>query len=454
MTAVSDTTVTSITSTSTGKRLETTHDADDANYTSSHTTHITSSSSLHDLQCSSKQHLIFDDEDLLLNIFSFVGKYHYCFIGSVNQTFYKVYVDLYQNKRTRLNATTMELAIFCRTDILKRGFVTWIAHALLLQSAVQGGNKDVIQYILEFPTYTSVGEMDWRYNLCPDAAEYGNLELLQWAVDSNLYVDKLNERTCILAIGNGHRHIFDWAIQNGFSIDIGNKYVYRMIAGMAAKKGLLDIIQWLYQKCCDDGVHARFCRSFNVCEEAAEGGHLEVLQWLRSVGFSWCSIDVFFLAIKGNNVEVVRYMMDNGFDEIYGAGRVAARYGCMSILKFLQSLNYEFVNDEIDYAAGGGHLDIVQWALENGYPMTKSTSYFASLNDQLSMLKWLFAKGCPWDESTTTYAATKDICLFAKCNGCPVGRENPLKRDDPFQYKFWQQFPREQYRSRNLRIPS
>lgn len=122
-------------------------------------------------------------------------------------------------------------------------------------------------------------------------------------------------------------------------------------------------------------------------------------------------------------------MMDNGFNKTYGAGRVAARYGCMDILIFLHSSNYVLANDEINYAAAGGKLDIINWALDNGYSLTTCTSYFAASNNQLMTLKWLFARGCPWDETTTTGAYDEEIYSFAKSNGCPIAKGDPRSGD-------------------------
>lgn len=370
------------------------------------------------------------DENILQNILSFVDRHQYRFVGSVSRIFHKVYVSLYPNKATHLNATTMGLAKLCREDIaaLERPdtFIdTKDEHlSLLLQSAVQVGNKDVIKYLFDFPG--SRDHMfiatDWRYDLCFKSAEYGQLELLQWAIDSDMFVDKGDVRVCHHALGCGNKDVFDWAVLNGFSWNISDwndTAVY-----VAAKKGQLQVLQWFYElgRNLPSDNYPRY--RYACCDNAAEGGHLEVLKWLRSIGCRW-NDTTFFWAVKCNHVDVVKYMLDNGFDIVDGAGNVAAKFGSLAILQLFHSLGYELTNSEINYAASGGHLDVIEWALNHGCHFTEHTSRDASANGQLTTLRRLFAKGCPWDESTTKYARTEEIYLFAKSNGCPIAVGNP-----------------------------
>ena len=83
---------------------------------------------------------------------------------------------------------------------------------------------------------------------------------------------------------------------------------------------------------------------------AAEGGHLEVLQWARANGCPW--------------------------DE-----KTCWR------------------------AAEGGHLEVLQWARTNGCPWNEGTCSAAALGGHLEVLQWARANGCPWDRWTCTAAA-------------------------------------------------
>ena len=82
-----------------------------------------------------------------------------------------------------------------------------------------------------------------------------------------------------------------------------------------------------------------------TCSGAAEGGHLDMLQWARTNGAPWnastCS----------------------------GAARC-------------------------------GHLEVLQWARANGCPWDWQTCWCAACGGQLEVLQWARAKGCTWNAST------------------------------------------------------
>ena len=84
----------------------------------------------------------------------------------------------------------------------------------------------------------------------------------------------------------------------------------------AVKKGYLSTLQHMHSR-------GRLSRKKYLCEDAARGGHLEVLKWARENGCPW--------------------------DE----------HTCT-------------------YAAEGGHLDVLQWALENGCPWTRHSPLLAA----------------------------------------------------------------------------
>ena len=93
------------------------------------------------------------DDLLLQNILSFVGEYHYRFVGSVNRHFQTSYVSLYPEKTTKFNASTMKLAKLCREDIDARKTANDKIKKehlrLLWHSAAQYGKIDVVKYLYE-----------------------------------------------------------------------------------------------------------------------------------------------------------------------------------------------------------------------------------------------------------------------------------------------------------------
>ena len=177
---------------------------------------------------------------------------------------------------------------------------------------------------------------------------------------------------------------------------------FRPAAFIAAKKGQLEILQWLHEWGCDlAGATSPAC--YDCCNNAAEGGHVEVLKWLRSIGCTW-NKSTFFKAVQHDHVNVVKYMFENGFNEVEWVDGAAARWGSMATLRLLQSLNYKISEDALNYAAFCGNLNIVIWARNHGLRLSFITSYYAAAGGHLDTLKWLYANDSPWSYLCTTYA--------------------------------------------------
>ena len=158
---------------------------------------------------------------------------------------------------------------------------------------------------------------------------------------------------------------------------------------------------------------------------------------------------------------------DEYYDQVGGLMCMcAAGAGELVILKWLRQHSASWDEYSLIDAAACGHLDVMQWAIENGCPMTASVSHSAAEagwegydeDDSLETLKFLHKHGCPFDAETcqravfsgkleklvwlrsppincpwdadTTQAALHncqwDMLKFALDNGCPY---HPANRD-------------------------
>ena len=104
---------------------------------------------------------------------------------------------------------------------------------------------------------------------------------------------------------------------------------------------------------------------------AAAGGHLEILKWLRSVGYPWDE-----------------KAMATGSSAIYSQ------------------------------AAGGGHLEILKWLRSEGCPWDARACLCAARYGRLEILKWLRSEGYPWNEQTWMWAAESTREWLTE-NNCP-----------------------------------
>ena len=84
-------------------------------------------------------------------------------------------------------------------------------------------------------------------------------------------------------------------------------------------------------------------------------------------------------------------------------------------------------------AARGGHLEVLQWAVEHGCPWHKEATYEAAGGGHLEELQWAVEHECPWDE-WTTYAAAGgghlEVLQWAVEHGCPWHVRTNLAADD------------------------
>jgi hypothetical protein len=127
-----------------------------------------------------------------------------------------------------------------------------------------------------------------------------------------------------------------------------------------------------------------------VCEFAARGGHLEVLQWARANGCGW-GISTCHEAARGGHLEVLQWARANG-----------CAWNASTCCE----------------AARGGHLATLQWARANGCCWDTSTCTHAAMRGHLEVLQWARANGCEWD-LWTWVAAHPAVREWLAANGCP-----------------------------------
>jgi len=100
-------------------------------------------------------------------------------------------------------------------------------------------------------------------------------------------------------------------------------------------KGYVSLLVWLKQQ-----VPLRESYTGSLCNKAAKGGHLAVLQWLRENGAPWdertCSC--------------------------------AAKCGHLATLQWLRANGAPWDEWTCVYAARGGHLAMLEWLRANGAP--------------------------------------------------------------------------------------
>ncbi|UPR03967.1 hypothetical protein HOP50_14g72980 [Chloropicon primus] len=118
---------------------------------------------------------------------------------------------------------------------------------------------------------------------------------------------------------------------------------------------------------------------------AAFQGSKKAMEWLVSQGIP--------LKIKG------KYSGSDNNEVVAVVG--AAAGGHIEILEWLKSEGCKFNEETCSCAAEGGHLDVLQWARSQNPPCDwdERTCYCAARGGHLEILKWARSQDppCPWD---------------------------------------------------------
>jgi hypothetical protein len=196
-----------------------------------------------------------------------------------------------------------------------------------------------------------------RHNICKETIQKGNLKVLQILKNNDL----LSIDTCDIAIECGQVDVLEWALQNECKLNLKScKFSY------AAKCGHLNILKWSHKN--------GYLNDPWIASSAAEGGHLNIIQWFISV-YGKIHESVFIQAILCGHLHIIKWAIKSGYN--------------------MNKTDKKFCA----YAAGEGHLDILQLLRENGYVWGRTTCINAVVNGHLHIIEWVYKNGCPWDKN-------------------------------------------------------
>jgi len=142
---------------------------------------------------------------------------------------------------------------------------------------------------------------------------------------------------------------------------------------------------------------------------------IESLKWAESNGCPVLDSRTLALAARGGCLEVIKYLRELGCSWSDCCAPQAAAGGQLQTLKWLKAngcpwdircSNYDSSSLTAGLAAQHGHVEILIWLRENGVEFDSWTCSRAAEGNQLATLQWLRASGSPCDERTCTRAAS------------------------------------------------
>ena len=326
---------------------------------------------------------------------------------------------------------------------------------ILALRAVEQGCEEVLFWLYNFTNH------DFKPALTKVAARAGHHETLEWFFSSGGMVANAKDTyTCDGAAEGGHLGILEWAYNL-----MGCSYSRAALVG-AARNGHLNCVNWLLT----NPMH--YCKDRGALTAAMEGGHMPIVMRLRDEKYSWSWEAVERAAQEGHTPCLMHALADGcewNFEGLVASAAFGGhletiealrRYaeakdmhseaahpwsadvlecamegGALNVLKVAHA-DPEAAPIDVDLlwriAAGGGHHEMLEWAIEKfGMPTSNEACYAAALHGKLDTLKSLRARGFAWDGEVLRAAAGnrngREMIEWALANGCEVNPE----RDPP-----------------------
>ena len=315
-------------------------------------------------------------------------------------------------------------------------------------------------------------------NICSYAAYGGQMETIKWALSVGC---KICEQTTADAALNGHLSIVQWVKENDYQSDDtwtlqcaarkGHKSIiqYYMsldsiyknetaVVNSAAEGGQLELFQWLldsgfkhstslYFLACHNGqLEIIKCARKRGLEwdtsylpsDAARAGHLHVLQWLLANGCEW-NIYVMSDAASNGHLDVMKWAHELGAPISSLTWLNAAQHGHLHVLKWAQEKGFLLNDNILAMSAVCGNIEMMKWLIELGFKMSAEVIRNAASNGRLEAVKWLREMGCPWTGETRAYARRQghsEVLKWCIDNGCP----EPTPEED-YDYEYYEDDP-------------
>lgn len=308
-----------------------------------------------------------------------------------------------------------------------------------IAAAARRGDLDVIKWLTtEYAPGTLITDG------VEAAAEHGHLHIIKW------FHDECRQRAVFgilemwLAAKNGHLEVFQWlhertsqspaqvseatgreVCDNDFDYVFGCRTEFKCdLLSTAGADGHLRVVQWLAHKI-DERVQAQQSQVGARQDEAASdsdkpaeakriqytydiyhtalNGHLDVLEWLDAVNFSWLEIissDVVWQVLTKGRVDTVKWIYKRFYandhpDAVEPDNK--AGNGPLELLQFMYSAGMaECPEDAMKWAVGTGRVDLLRWLYENdreycwGDLVVRSAMEQAAREGHLDVLKFLF----------------------------------------------------------------
>lgn len=198
-------------------------------------------------------------------------------------------------------------------------------------------------------------------HVCGAIAATGDTKLLDWAVSAGYVLVPRN--VAASAAAHGHPGVLAWLVNAG--CDLGHRA--EDISIIAAENGHINILEYMHQPQCQEsgGVHTYNC-PMEVSEAAARGGHLSVIKWFVTHDY-FVRKYVVSDAVHYGHVDMVEWLLDNGWATMFATRCTindAVLGGHVEMCKMLHGRGAVIDDNAIKTAMSEGNVDILTWISE------------------------------------------------------------------------------------------
>eukprot|EP00953_Heterococcus_sp_UTEX-ZZ885_P033711 17516-Heterococcus_DN1.PRE.1 len=145
---------------------------------------------------------------------------------------------------------------------------------------------------------------------------------------------------------------------------------------------------------------------YGTCAGAAKGGHLELLQHLRSEGFEWDKHHIVYCAAGSGSIEMIEWLRQQQSMQIDAEVLSwAAGAGKTAMCQHLRSVGCDWDIHACESATADGHLDTLRWLRENGCPwIVNDVCMVAAAHGRVTILDFVIEQGEVLDAELLTDA--------------------------------------------------
>jgi hypothetical protein len=224
---------------------------------------------------------------------------------------------------------------------------------------------------------------------------------------------------------------------------VGRQYIFREYLNAKFCRTLASESDAIAQR---ELLLTHFYLDSSVPDFCAEENNLQLLQWADQNEYPINPRIVLHCAIKHRNEEMIKFALK--FQHCPANSlrwSKSIEINDTPIIKWKAKIASAPLCDATTYllAAENGNLELMKYLKENGCEWNRaSTCSAAAKGGNLNVLKWLRDQGCSWDGETCNSAASTgnfEILKWAIANHCALGKEviQIAAREGYFEIMFW-----------------